>query len=96
MGFSLKIAGIQKEVIPIINLTKNGGEGYFRVTVDNKTSWTSWLTNADNGVNTSVTQGNLTGFEFNLTGIYKSTANSRIGSRKYLYRLNRNSKKEKV
>jgi hypothetical protein len=56
-------------IIPTINNTNDcAGDVSFRVSVDNASTWTNWLTDTNNSENISVTQGNNALFQINTTG----------------------------
>ncbi len=55
-------------VVPTINCTENGFACSIRISTDNRTTFTNWLTESNNSENISVTTGQYLSFDVNLSG----------------------------
>ncbi len=55
-------------IVPTLNITGNGFNVSYRVSTDNRSTFTNYLTDANNSENISVARGQWLSFDFNLSG----------------------------
>lgn len=55
-------------IVPTLNITPNSFNASYRVSTDNRSTFTDYLTSSNNSENITVTQGQYTSFDFNLSG----------------------------